>query len=77
MGFRWPVNGRTTDLCIRRWVKGALNKQAAAELGVSEMTVKVHRHNIMHKMDVATLPDLVRMMERLNAASSTRQQDKS
>lgn len=47
-------------------VKGALNKQAAAELGVSEMTVKVHRHNIMHKMGVASLPDLVRMMERLH-----------
>lgn len=47
-------------------VKGALNKQAASELGVSEMTVKVHRHNIMHKMGVTRLPDLVRMMERLN-----------
>ena len=47
-------------------VKGALNKQAASELGVSEMTVKVHRHNIMHKMGVSRLPDLVRMVERLN-----------
>lgn len=43
----------------------ALNKQAAAELGVSEMTIKVHRHNIMRKMKVRSLPDLVRMMERL------------
>lgn len=50
-------------------VRGALNKQAAAELGVSEMTVKVHRHNIMHKMGASTLPDLVRMMERLNGAA--------
>ncbi|HNE17462.1 MAG TPA: response regulator [Rhodocyclaceae bacterium] len=49
-------------------VKGALNKQAAAELGVSEMTVKVHRRNVMHKMGVARLPDLVRMMERLHGA---------
>ena len=49
-------------------VKGALNKQAASELGVSEMTVKVHRHNIMHKMGVTRLPDLVRMVERLNQA---------
>lgn len=47
-------------------VKGALNKQAAADLGISEMTIKVHRHNIMNKMGVRTLPDLVRMMERLN-----------
>ncbi len=46
-------------------IKGALNKQAAAELGVSEMTVKVHRHNVMRKMGAASIPDLVRMMERL------------
>ena len=47
-------------------VKGMLNKQAAAELGVSEMTVKVHRHNIMQKMKVRSVPDLVRMMEKVN-----------
>ena len=35
---------------------------------MSEMTVKVHRRNVMHKMGVATLPDLVRMMERLHGA---------
>ena len=52
-------------------VKGTLNKQAAAELGVSEMTVKVHRHNIMQKMGAGTVPDLVRMVERLNAAVKT------
>ena len=52
-------------------VKGTLNKQAAAELGVSEMTVKVHRHNIMQKMGAGTVPDLVRMVERLNAATKT------
>lgn len=46
-------------------IAGALNKQAAAELGVSEMTIKVHRHNLMRKMKVRSLPDLVRMMERL------------
>lgn len=49
-------------------VRGMLNKQAAAELGVSEMTVKqVHRHNIMQKMKVRSLLDLVRMMERVSA----------
>jgi len=51
-------------------VKGALNKQAAAELGVSEMTVKVHRHNIMQKMGATSLPDLVRMVERLSLPDS-------
>jgi len=48
-------------------VKGILDKQAAAELGVSEMTVKVHRHNIMQKMKVRSVPDLVRMMEKVNS----------
>lgn len=46
-------------------IKGTLNKLAAAELGVSEMTVKVHRHNIMRKMKAPSVPDLVRMMEKL------------
>ena len=46
-------------------VKGTLNKQVAAELGVSEMTIKVHRHNIMQKLGISTVPDLVRMVERL------------
>ncbi len=47
-------------------VKGILDKQAAAEPGVAEMTVKVHRHDIMQKMKVRSLPDLVRMMEKVN-----------
>ncbi|MEY2633221.1 MAG: hypothetical protein RIR00_1875 [Pseudomonadota bacterium] len=46
-------------------VQGALNKQSAAALGISEMTIKVHRHNIMRKMHARSLPDLVRMVERL------------
>ena len=49
-------------------IKGSLNKQAAAELCVSEMTVKVHRHNIMRKMKARSVPDLVRMMEKLGGA---------
>ena len=53
-------------MAVRAMKKGALNKQAAADLGISEMTIKVHRHNIMNKMSAKTLPDLVRMMERLN-----------
>lgn len=59
------LTGREREV-IAFVVKGALNKQAAAELGVSEMTVKVHRHNIMQKMGAASLPDLVRMVERLS-----------
>ncbi len=46
-------------------VSGLLNKQAAAELGISEVTLQVHRRNTMQKMEAASLADLVRMAERL------------
>jgi FixJ family two-component response regulator len=44
---------------------GLMNKQIAAELGVSEITVKVHRGNAMKKMDARSLADLVRMADAL------------
>jgi FixJ family two-component response regulator len=44
---------------------GLMNKQIAAELGVSEITVKVHRGNAMKKMGARSLADLVRMAETL------------
>ena len=40
---------------------GLMNKQVAAELGISEITVKVHRHNVIKKLGAKSLPDLVRM----------------
>jgi FixJ family two-component response regulator len=46
-------------------VSGLLNKQAAAELGISEVTLQLHRRNVMQKMAAASLPDLVRIAERL------------
>jgi FixJ family two-component response regulator len=46
-------------------VSGLLNKQAAAELGISEVTLQIHRRNVMQKMAVASLADLVRIAERL------------
>lgn len=46
-------------------VSGRLNKQSAAELGITETTVKVHRHHVMAKMDAGSLADLVRMWEKL------------
>jgi len=44
---------------------GLMNKQIAAELGVSEITVKVHRGNVMRKMGAKSLADLVRMADAL------------
>lgn len=44
-------------------LKGLLNKQAAAALGITEATVKVHRRHVMVKMDAQSLPELVRMVE--------------
>ena len=46
-------------------VSGLLNKQAAAELGISEVTLQNHRSKIMQKMEVASLADLVRIAEKL------------
>jgi FixJ family two-component response regulator len=44
---------------------GLMNKQIAADLGVSEITVKVHRGNVMRKMNAKSLADLVRMADVL------------
>lgn len=46
-------------------VSGLLNKQAAAELGISEITYQIHRSNVMHKMHASSLADLVRMAGKL------------
>src|SRR4029077_18154916 len=44
---------------------GLMNKQVAGEIGVSEITVKVHRSNVMRKMGANSLADLVRMADAL------------
>jgi FixJ family two-component response regulator len=46
-------------------VSGLLNKQAASELGISEITLQIHRSKIMHKMEARSLADLVRMAATL------------
>jgi FixJ family two-component response regulator len=47
-------------------VGGLLNKQAAAHLGISEITLQIHRTNVMRKMAADSLADLVRMAARLD-----------
>ncbi|HKC81760.1 MAG TPA: response regulator [Gemmatimonadaceae bacterium] len=49
-------------------VSGRLNKQSAAELGISEVTLQIHRSRIMQKMAAESFADLVRMAGRLNIA---------
>jgi FixJ family two-component response regulator len=45
--------------------RGRLNKQIAAEIGLSEITVKVHRGQVMRKMQASSVADLIRMADRL------------
>ena len=47
-------------------VAGRLNKQIAYDIGISEITVKVHRSQVMRKMKASSLPDLARMADKLN-----------
>ncbi|NUU03585.1 response regulator transcription factor [Herbaspirillum robiniae] len=51
-------------------IGGLLNKQIATELGISEITVKVHKRRVMDKMQTKTLADLVRAAERLQISSA-------
>lgn len=51
-------------------VKGLLNKQIAHALGISEITVKIHRGNVMRKMEAGSVADLVRKTELLKARAA-------
>ncbi len=56
---------------MQQVVKGLLNKQIAHALGISEITVKIHRGNVMRKMGAGSVADLVRKTELLKAAGAT------
>jgi FixJ family two-component response regulator len=49
-----------------RVVEGRLNKQIAGEMGIAESTVKVHRSNLMRKVNASSVPELCRIADRLN-----------
>lgn len=53
-------------------VAGRLNKQVGGELGISEITVKAHRGNVMRKMKAASLPDLVIMAAKLQLSAESK-----
>ena len=59
------LTARERDVIVLT-VRGMLNKRIAAELSITEGTIKAHRHNIMRKMGAQSLPALVRMIERIN-----------
>jgi FixJ family two-component response regulator len=56
---------------MRLVVSGNANKQIAAALDLSQMTIKVHRGQVMRKMRAGSLPELVRMADRLAGASKS------
>ncbi|TPG43629.1 DNA-binding response regulator [Sphingomonas koreensis] len=54
---------------MRLAIGGLMNKQIAGELGITEITAKVHKRRVMEKMSARSLPDLVRMAEQLGIAA--------
>ncbi|KXU34876.1 two-component system response regulator [Cephaloticoccus capnophilus] len=65
---RWDSLNPGEQSVARGVVQGLLNKQIAAELDLSEITIKVRRSHVMRKMQAKSLAELVRMMEALPSA---------
>ncbi|ODN71519.1 response regulator transcription factor [Methylobrevis pamukkalensis] len=62
------LNDRERDV-MGYVIGGLMNKQIAGELGLAEITAKVHKRRVMEKMGARSLPDLVRMAEQLGIAT--------
>jgi FixJ family two-component response regulator len=67
---RYGVLSNREQQVMRLVCAGLMNKQVAAQIGISEITVKVHRHNVMKKLEAKSLPDLVRMADMLGLENS-------
>ena len=65
LGRRFKALSAREQEIVALVTAGLLNKQIAAKLGVSEVTVKVHRHNAMQKLGARSVADLVRMADAL------------
>jgi FixJ family two-component response regulator len=63
-----PREREVFDLVVR----GKLNKQIAHELGTSERTIKAHRHNVMHKLEMQSVAELVLFAERVGLTEQAR-----
>ena len=57
---------------MQQVISGLLNKQVAAEMNITQFTVKIHRGQVMRKMQADSLADLVRMAESLGIRSHKR-----
>jgi FixJ family two-component response regulator len=66
---------RERQVCVRV-ARGMLNKEIGAELGTAEKTVKVQRGRVMQKLGAQSVPDVVRLVERLRAAGHLNEQSK-
>ena len=62
------LSGREREV-MERVTAGLLNKQIAAELNLSEITVKLYRRQVMDKMRAGSLAELVKLCERVKATS--------
>jgi FixJ family two-component response regulator len=72
---RYQTLSERERMVMKFVVAGLLNKQTAAKMDLSEVTVKVHRHNLMAKMGVKAIPELVRIADILRIDRAPKDND--